>query len=36
MPDAVTVKVGSATHTAAEFAVRDPAAVRALLERLLS
>jgi len=35
IPDAVTVKVGDATQTAAEFAVRDPAAVRALLERLL-
>ena len=36
VPDSVTVKVGDPTHTAAEFAVRDPAAVRALLERLLA
>lgn len=34
-PDAVTIKVGDPTNSAAEFAVRDPAALRELLERLL-
>ena len=35
MPNAVTVKVGDPKTTAAEFAVRDPAAVRELLDVLL-
>jgi len=35
LPNAVTIKVGDPRTSAAEFAVRDPAAVRELLEALL-